>query len=74
MNATLTRSDVLVTDLDRYTARMVEIAASEEDRRCKDVRALIISQSAIIGIWAHTEDEALKAALDRLMNAFTLIS
>jgi hypothetical protein len=73
MNATLTRSEVLIADLDRYTARIVEIAASDEDSRCKDVRALVISQSAIIGIWAHTQDEALKAALDRLTQSFSLI-
>jgi hypothetical protein len=74
MNAapTLTRPEVLVGDLNRYTARLLEIAA---DTTCDHpgVRARVIAECAIIAIWAHTEDAALKAALDRLMNAFSLI-
>jgi len=72
MNTTITRTEVLVTDLDRYTSRLEEIAAGIDADRPR-VRAGVIAESAITAIWAHTQEPQLKAALDRLMKALNAI-
>jgi hypothetical protein len=73
MNATITRSEVLIAQLDGHTRRIVEIAALEENRNAKDARARVIAESALVAIMAHSDDAALKAALDRLIQSFSLV-
>ncbi len=74
MNATITRSEVLTAQLDGFTARIVEIASLDESRNSKDARGRVIAECSLIAIMAHSDDESLKAALDRLTQSFSLIS
>jgi hypothetical protein len=71
MNATLTQPDTLAANLDRFTARLVEIVQTQATY--PEARAKTIAACAFIAIWAHTEEPTLKEALDRLMNALSQI-
>jgi hypothetical protein len=61
------RASMLAADLDRFTARLVEIVQRKADY--PQVRAYSIAESAFIAIWAYAEDPTLKAALDRFSRA-----